>query len=558
MKKVWAVLLAAALLLALAAPAMADWGYNPPPAKTHTTEDGTMTISESGTLFSYSGAGGTVVIPNEVTSISYGVFQGCTDLTSVTIPDGVTTIGDYAFAGCTSLTSVNIPDSVEAVGEDAFDSTPWLDRLGDVAVANRVLLRYRHPQGETWVENVVIPKGVTVIADGACDRYETKSEFASVSIPEGVTYIGKNAFQGQSSLEQVSVPSSLKKIGEDAFSYTPWLQSLGDCAIINHILVKYQGDESDVVIPKGVTSIGDSAFSSCDSLQSVTIPDSVTSIGDSAFSSCYSLQSVTIPDSVTSIGDYAFSYCYSLQSVTIPGSVKSIGEGAFSICRSLQSVTIKEGVEHIGNGMFYDAGIKSITIPLSVKRIGDLAMYEGPVQDVYYGGSSEDWEKISFADDSHGGLDNSIDAPLFHYNSDGPKDPVVQRSPQKLSVNGELKDVEKYNIDGENYFKLRDIAYLLNGTSAQFAVYWNADSNSVGIYSGRSYEANGSELVIGADRSATAVRSPQTIEINYYSPRISVFNLGGNNFFKLRDLGEALGFQVDYDEATNTAVVTTD
>ena len=557
MKKVWAVLLAAALLLALTLPAMADGGYNPPPAKTHTTEDGTMTISESGTLFSYSGAGGTVVIPNEVTSISYDVFQGCTDLTSVTIPDGVTTIGDYAFAGCTSLTSVSIPDSVRYVGEHSFDSTPWLDSLGDVAIANHVLLRYRHPQGETWVENVVIPKGVTVIADGACDRYETKSAFASVSIPEGVTYIGKNAFQGQSSLEQVSVPSSLKKIGEDAFSYTPWLQSLGDCAIVNHILVKYQGDESDVVIPKGVTSIGDSAFSSCDSLQSVTIPDSVTSIGDYAFSYCHSLQSVTIPGSVTSIGAYAFEG-NPLTSVTIPGSVKSIGDGAFSLCRSLQSVTIKEGVEHIGNGMFYDAGIKSITIPLSVKRIGDHAMYDGPVQDVYYGGSSEDWEKISFADDSHGGLDNSIDAPLFHYNSDGPKDPVVQRSPQKLSVNGELKDVEKYNIDGENYFKLRDIAYLLNGTSAQFAVYWNADSNSVGIYSGRSYEANGSELVIGADRSATAVRSPQTIEINYYSPRISVFNLGGNNFFKLRDLGEALGFQVDYDEATNTAVVTTD
>ena len=556
MKKVWAVLLAAALLLALAAPALADGAeYIPPSAKKHTSADGTMTISEDGALLSYSGSGGAVVIPNEVERVSDGVFWGRTDLTSVTIPDGVTTIGDYAFAGCTSLTSVSIPDSVRYVGEHSFDSTPWLESLGDVAIANHVLLRYRHPQDETWVEQVVIPKGVTVIAGGVCDRYETESGFDSVSIPEGVTYIGKNAFRGQSSLEQVSIPSSLKEIGKDAFSYTPWLQSLGDCAIINHILVKYQGQESVVVIPKGVTSIGDYAFFDCGSLQSVTIPDGVTSIGDSAFSSCDSLQSVTIPDSVTSIGDYAFERC-ALTSVTIPGSVKSIGDGAFSVCHELRSVTIKEGAESIGNGMFCYSAIDSITIPLSVKRIGDQAMYYGPVQDVYYGGSSEDWEKISFADDSHGGLDDSF--PLFHYNSDGPKDPVVQRSPQKLSVNGELKDVEKYNIDGENYFKLRDIAYLLNGTSAQFAVYWNADSNFVGIYSGRSYEANGSELVIGADRSATAVRSPQTIEINYYSPRISVFNLGGNNFFKLRDLGEALGFQVDYDEATNTAVVTTD
>ena len=74
-----------------------------------------------------------------------------------------------------------------------------------------------------------------------------------------------------------------------------------------------------------VTSIENSAFNGCYSLQSITIPSSVTSIGNSAFQNCSSLQSITIPESVTSIGNSAFQNCSSLQSITIPESVTSIG-----------------------------------------------------------------------------------------------------------------------------------------------------------------------------------------------------------------------------------------
>ncbi len=130
----------------------------------------------------------------------------------------------------------------------------------------------------------------------------------------------------------------------------------------------------------------------------------------------------------------------------------------------------------------------------------------------------------------------------------------VVRSAQNLTVDGRAVECDKYNIDGSNFFKLRDIAKLLSGTASQFEVGF-ADG-VVSITTGQPYTADGSELVVGADLSATAVPSAQTIRINGQTRGdLAVYNIGGNNFFKLRDLGEALGFGVDYDATSNTAVV---
>lgn len=127
-----------------------------------------------------------------------------------------------------------------------------------------------------------------------------------------------------------------------------------------------------------VTSIGDSAFSYCLSMDSITIPESITSIGNKAFWECHGLTSITIPESVTSIGEKAFLGCIGLTSITIPKGVTSINNGTFSSCEGLTSITIPEGVISISRSAFYNcSNLTSITIPKGVTSIGEMAFYIG-------------------------------------------------------------------------------------------------------------------------------------------------------------------------------------
>ena len=116
-----------------------------------------------------------------------------------------------------------------------------------------------------------------------------------------------------------------------------------DFQITNGVLTKYTGPGGDVVVPEGVTGIGDWAFGECESLTSIVLPEGVTSIGDSAFHWCTSLTSVVIPEGVTNIKDYAFGWCFNLTSVTLPSTLETLGESVFTSCDKLTSIKDKSG-----------------------------------------------------------------------------------------------------------------------------------------------------------------------------------------------------------------------
>ena len=132
-----------------------------------------------------------------------------------------------------------------------------------------------------------------------------------------------------------------------------------------------------------------------------------------------------------------------------------------------------------------------------------------------------------------------------------------RRSTQNLMVNGKPVSCEKYNIDGSNYFMLRDLAKLLNGTESQFDVGWDPAKRLVTLTTNSPYTTErGDELQVGEDQSATTVDSSDGIVIDgVVRSDLQAYKIGGSNFFKLRDLGDALGFDVDYIEKTRTATV---
>lgn len=196
--------------------------------------------------------------------------------------------------------------------------------------------------------NIVVPdtidgRKVTVLGNSTFQYCTQASDIESVTLPDSLTTIEKNAFYNCEKLKSVTIPQNVSSIGLAAF-----VEGLSESSL-TEIKVDpenpYFSEKDGVVFSKDGTKL-------------IVFPSGRS--GD-----------YQIPDGTVSVGDYAFYYCVNVSSITVPGSVRSLGEGAFGNCSSLTKAVLNEGLEEIGEYAFQSSsGIRDIIIPASVKSVG--------------------------------------------------------------------------------------------------------------------------------------------------------------------------------------------
>ena len=229
-------------------------------------------------------------------------------------------------------------DGLFSAGNGRMISRMTISGHMDISDGDRVLKKYHDNRTSPGI--LYIPWGVEEIRKGA---FMHCSHITEVVIPGTLEIIGERAFYDCPNLKRVRIPETVTEIGSEAFANCGRLQrdllpekwqlrkeifTSRDFSITNGILKRYKGEMRNVVLPEGITEIGDRAFSGINLIESVIIPPGVTKIGYAAFEDCRKLKRVTIPDGVKEICEEAFLRCTRLQEITIPASVDTIGRHA--------------------------------------------------------------------------------------------------------------------------------------------------------------------------------------------------------------------------------------
>ena len=322
--------------------------------------------------FSHSGLT-EVTLPAGLTAIGEGAFRDCASLTSVTFPTGEFSLGTWAFRGCSSLTEVYIPDGATSIGIGVFQECIALETLSlpyvhftydgqysDVDTKELYRLFY-FDESTVYAlpDNIQNLKYITVRGgEIVASAFQKMGDIEEITLTGDITSIGNSAFSNCSSLNKLVLNCDIESIGTEITSRAIELhiKDLASwCGLtfgtyrdnpMYYATALYVDGEAvtDLVIPEGVTSIGNYAFNYIEFLTSVTLPSTIETIGDYAFYCCTGITEASLNEGLTSIGEAAFGFCEALTEITLPASLETLGKNAFSYCDVLTTLTFADGI----------------------------------------------------------------------------------------------------------------------------------------------------------------------------------------------------------------------
>jgi len=267
----------------------------------------------------------------------------------------------------------------------------WYKRILAFSLAFMMMLQpamvsvAAEPQPSTEVE--ISDSSVESTEDASTEEAVTDESATEEDVTEEATEaISEEVVSEEISEETVSEEVSTEEaVSEDSSEETASEEIVDDNSINSTstdadfvieagVLTSYTGTATDVIIPSGVTTIGESVFRDNDTVVSVTFPEALTTIEAYAFRDCENLQTVTVNEKLVTIGNYAFYQCKNLKSFTCPSTVKTIGEYAFQGCIALEEFDVGDNIVTIDAHAFDQCkSLKTFTCPASLESIGNFA-----------------------------------------------------------------------------------------------------------------------------------------------------------------------------------------
>ena len=354
-----------------------------------------------------------ISLPSTLEEIQEGGFSDCSQLTQITLPESLKKIGGFAFQNCSNIKQITIPASVREVGQNAFnlsgieklvikDMAAWcgVKKPGSFISSENTKVFLN----EEEIKNLVIPDGVTIIEPNTFNGFKS---IETVYIPQDVDSIGDNAFLGCNKINKVTAHSVASWCGI-SFGRTLILQNGTVMYLSNPLCVSrnlYIGNErlTELNIPEGVQEIGYSAFYRCLGITKVSLPSTLKKVGADAFADCTDIRIVN----VTSLRDYcsidfanpganpfqdymmnrAFTwmlingdYLYDQGALNIPEGLTEIKPNTFAKVDNNNTVIIPASVSKIGSYAFYKSvnRLNKVYINGHISDMGEYAFGSCP------------------------------------------------------------------------------------------------------------------------------------------------------------------------------------